>query len=280
MKAVFVHRMGPEFASYRYRAMIPAEQVGGTINQGEGQVFIFSKPTPDDLALAKECQAEGVKVVADLGDDHFRHAVWGPIYVELAKCCDALVVPTENMAGRIKKYIGRTVDLIIPDPYEEPPCSAHANGAERILWFGGTHNLKDLTPYRQYLKDLDVTILTGAQHGEPFKFVRWTQTAQTEQLQRANIVFLPVRKGVEFKSANRLVNAIRAGCFVVGDLHPSHREFRDYCWTGNPLTGLKWAYHFRDELDDIVTAGQAYIQKFSPEAIGKLWTQLLTRLCE
>lgn len=279
MKAVFIHRMGPSFASYRYRAAIPAQQVGGTVNGGEGQVFIFSKPTPDDVTLAKECQADGCKVVADLGDDHFRHATWGPVYIEMAKLADALVTPTENMAGRIMKYIGRKADCIIGDPYEEPWRAAHANGAERFLWYGGVSNLKDLLPYRQFMKEIDLTILTGANHRESFHYIRWSPQAQTEQLGLANVVFLPVRKGVEYKSPNRLVNALRAGCFVVGDTHPSHREFRDFCWTGNPVTGIKWAQHFRNDLNDMVTAGQAYIETYSPEAIGKQWTQLLTSLC-
>src|SRR6185436_5411339 len=139
--------MGPEFASYRYRAQIPAQQLGASVNGGEGSVFIFSKPTPDDLTLAKECKAEGVKVVADLGDDHFKHPIMGPVYVEMVRICDALVVPTENMAGRIMKYIGRKADAVIADPYEEPFCMPHANGqAARYLWYGHPANLKDLQP--------------------------------------------------------------------------------------------------------------------------------------
>ncbi len=279
MKAVFIHRMGPEFASYRYRAAIPAEQIGGTVNGGEAHVLIFSKPTPDDLVLAKESKAEGIKIVADLGDDHFRHPTWGPIYVELAKLADALVTPTENQAGRIMKYIGRKVDAVIPDPYEEPFTAPHANGAKRFLWYGNASNLKDLKPYMPFLKDMPLTILTGANHKEPYDYIHWSSQAQTEQLQATNIVLLPVRKGVEYKSPNRLVNAIRAGCFVMGSEHPSHQEFRRYVWTGNLMTGVKWAQHFRHDLDEIVAEGQVYIEKFSPANVGKQWVQLLETLC-
>lgn len=278
MRAVFIHRMGPSFASYRYRAAIPAQVIGASVNGGEGSVFIFSKPTPDDLALAKECKAEGVKVVADLGDDHFRHPVWGPIYIEMAKLADALVVPTDNMAGRIRKYLDLKVDAVIPDPYEEGLTAPHANGDARYLWFGHAGNLKDLEPYWSYIKPMPITFVTSPNRRKDFQYLPWTPEVQTKQLQQAQVAFLPIRHGVEYKSPNRLVNAIRAGCFVVTDRHPSTLEFRRYCWVGNVMTGIRWAQHFKDELNDIVAEGQQYVEKFSPESIGKQWTQLLESL--
>lgn len=278
MKAVFIHRMGPTFASYRYRAEIPAQQIGASINGGEGSVYIFSKPTPDDMVLAKECKAEGVKVVVDLGDDHFRHPVIGPIYVEMVKIADALVTPTENMAGRIMKYLGRKADAIIPDPYEEPLTAPHANGQAQYCWFGGAGNLKDLDPYWDFIKPMPLTIVTGLNPRKNFEYVPWTPAVQTEQLQKAQIVFLPIRKGVEYKSPNRLVNAIRAGCFVITDFHPSTMEFQRVAWVGNVMTGIKWAQGFHDELNDIVAEGQAYIEKFSPANVGTQWAQLLNSL--
>jgi hypothetical protein len=278
MKAVFVHRMGPTFASYRYRAAIPAQQVGGSINGGEGAVYIFSKPTPDDVVLAKECKAEGVKVVADLGDDHFRHPTWGPIYVEMAKLCDVLVVPTENMAGRMMKYVGRKADVIIPDPYEEPLTAPHANGPASYVWFGGAANLKDLEAYWSFLALLPLTIVTSPHPQKKFDYLPWSPQVQTEQLQKAQVVLLPIRKGVEYKSPNRLVNALRAGCFVITDRHPASLAFRRTCWVGNVMTGVKWAQYYQDELNDMVAEGQQAIEPFSPEQIGNQWRQLLTSL--
>jgi hypothetical protein len=278
MKAVFVHRLGTSAASYRYRAQIPAQQVGGTVNEGEGAAFIFSKPTPDDVILAKECKAEGVKVVADFGDDHFRHPFWGPIYVEMAKLADAVVTPTENMAGRILKYIDRKVDVVIPDPYEEALTAPHANGIAQYVWFGGAWNLKDLEPYIDSIKRMPITFVTGSNSRKDFIYTPWTPETQTQHLHAAQVAFLPIRKGVEYKSANRLVNAIRAGCFVVTDRHPATMEFQRYAWVGNVTTGVRWAQHFRDELNDIVAEGQQYVEKFSPEAIGKQWAQLLNSL--
>ena len=279
MKCVFVHRMGPDFASYRYRAEIPAKELGATVNGGEGAVFVFSKPTPDDLVLAKECKAEGVKVVVDLGDDHFRHRMMGQVYVDMVQLCDALVTPTENMAGRIMKYVGRKADAIIPDPYEEALTAPHASGVEaKYLWCASASNIKDLDGLLPFLKEIPLTVMTGPNNRQGLNYIKWTIDGQHEQLRSHHIVLVPHRKGVEYKSPNRLVNAILAGCFVVGSEHPSHSEFRRYAWIGNVFTGVKWAQHFQDELNDIVAEGQAYCEKFSPAKIGAQWKQLLESL--
>ena len=274
-KYVFIHRGGPEMASYRYRAMMPAAQVGGTVNGGDAQVLIFSKPTPDDLVLAKDNKEHGVKIVADLGDDHFNHAIWGPIYREMVRLADCVVTPTNNMAARIKTYTGRTVDAVIADPYEEALQPPHANGAEKYLWFGNPVNLKDLTQWKPHLKDLDLTIVKTSNHKLEFDYLTWSPEVQTAQLGKANVVILPTRKGAEYKSANRLVNAVRAGCFVVASTHPSATEFRRFIWAGSFVTGLQWAKYFKDELNDMVREGQAYCEKFSPENIGTQWAQVL-----
>jgi len=279
MKAVFVHRSGPTFASYRYRAAIPAEAIGATVNGGEAQVLIFSKPTPDDVTLAKESKSDGLKIVFDVGDDHFNHSVWGPIYREMATLADAIVTPTDNMGGRVLKYMGRMVDAVIPDPYEEALATPHANGADRFLWYGHQGNLKELSPWIPYLKDIDLTIVTGENHHLTADYIRWTPESQTEQLHRANVVLIPTRKGAEYKSPNRLVNALRAGCFpICGDQLPSLFEFKKVAWVGNFTTGIKWAQAEKDHLNDLVAEGQEYIEKFSPENVGKQWRELIERV--
>jgi len=278
--AVFVHRNGPQFASYRYRAEIPAKAIGATVNGGEAHVLIFSKPTPDDVILAKESKADGLKIIFDVGDDHFNHAVWGPIYREMVGLADALVTPTENMAGRLLKYMGSPATVVIPDPYEEPAATPHANGAERLLWYGHQINLKELSPWMEFLKGLNLTVVTGENHHWKADYLRWTPEVQTEQLHRANLVLIPTRKGVEYKSANRLINALRAGCFpVCGDQIPSYHEFRKVAWVGNFTTGLKWAQAEANHLNELVAEGQEYIKKFSPEAVGAQWRALIDEVC-
>lgn len=279
-KAVFIHRSGPTLASYRYRAMIPAQAMGACLNGGqEGHAYIFSKPNPDDFLLAKQCKHEGVKVIVDIGDDHFNSPVWGPIYRELMALADCVVTPTPAMSDRMFKHVQRHADVIIPDPYEEPHTPPHADGA-KMLWHGHHGNMKDLRPWYDFLKNEDLTIVSNVVMEDHPKSVYWSPEVQTKAMQEANLVLIPTRKGVEYKSANRLVNAIRAGCFpICGGQVLSYREFRHMAWVGNFATGIQWAKYFHAELNALVAYGQQYIEKFSPAAIGKQWQEVVDTVC-
>lgn len=275
---MFIQRLGPQTATFRYRSQIPAKQLGGSVNGGEASVLIFSKPTPDDLELAKQHKGD-LGIIVDFCDDHFRTHTMGKIYAEMAHLADRIVVPTENMAGRITKYTGLTAHAIIPDPYEEELCPPHADG-NRFVWFGHSTNLKEIRPWLPEMQNRDFTMVTlDPRQTLNTEFIPWTQQTQTTELRKANIACLPTRKGVEYKSPNRIVNALRAGCFpVCGGSIPSYREFRKFAWVGNFATGIRWAEHCRAELNDLVSEGQKYIEKFSPENVGNLWREVIESL--
>lgn len=258
MKVVFVHR-GVNMASYRYRAKIPAEQLGGTLNGGEADIVVFVKPMLDDFELAKNFKSHGVKIVFDVNDPHFDQ----PIYRNMLEIADLVTCASEVT----KLQLGR--GIVIPDPYEENEIKPHTMG-KKALWFGHQTNLKDLDAWKPYISSLNVGVLTGKD---------WSLEAQSSALREANIVLLPSRKGVEYKTANRLVNSLRAGCFPICSPHPSYEEFRQFIWIGDPHTALQWLSEFSDITDELVLAGQAYIRdRFSPEAIGQKWKQALETL--
>ena len=259
MKAVFIHRGGEQMASYRYRAKVPAEQIGGTINGGEADVVVFVKPMLDDFELAKNFKAQGCKIVFDVNDPHFDQ----PIYQNMLEIADLVTCATDFT----RLQLGR--GIVIPDPYEESEVKPHTVG-NKSLWFGHQINLKDLDGWKPYLNCLDVNILTGKD---------WSTEAQSRALQQSNIVLLPSRKGVEYKTANRLVNSLRAGCFPICSHHPSYEEFRQFCWIGDPHTAIQWLSEFSHITDELVANGQEYIKdRFSPEAIGKKWKEALETL--
>lgn len=279
MKAVFIQRLGPDSASFRYRSQMPAEYLGASVNGGEADVLIFTKPRPEDLGLAKEAKAEGITIVVDMVDDHFRHVLLGPVYADMVRLADCVIVPTENMSGRLYKYVGRHADAIIPDPYEEPVCAPHANGAARFLWFGHQVNIKDVRPIWPLIQDLDLTVVSGDLRNFPHEYFKWSPEMQTQELQRAHVVLLPTRKGVEYKSPNRLVNAIRAGCFAICQDHPSYEPFKSFAWVGDFRAGLQWTQANADHLNDLVAAGQTWIEQFAPEKVGEQWRQVLESVC-
>lgn len=293
MKICFIHRGGEVMASYRFRASIPAEglrKLGHEvcINNGEADVAIFSKPMADDCDIAKSAKAQGAKIIVDIVDDHLLHPILGPLYNDMIKVADTLVCPTREMAERVYRVSGRSA-IIVPDPYEEEEQAPHAQG-DQLLWFGHLMNVKDLLPWKQTLNG--IRICTGPKPQPPREkegkklssagqqwndsYIEWSRETQTQELANANIVIIPTRRGAEYKTPNRMLNAIRGGCFVVSGGHPSHEEFRKMMWMGDIKAGLDWAKAFRYELNDCVKEAQDYIRvKYSGDAVAKQWEAAL-----
>jgi hypothetical protein len=119
-----------------------------------------------------------------------------------------------------------------------------------------------------------VRVVTGPNSAN-IPYEQWMPEVQTRALAESNIVLLPTRKGVEYKSPNRLVNALRSGCFAICSPHPAYKEFRKFVWVGDFATGLIWSAHFVDDLNGLVAEGQSYIEKFSPANVAKQWAQVL-----
>ena len=277
---VFVHRGGPESASYRYRALEPAKHVSRVngfscaINGGAADIVVFSKPQAEDLVMLDGAKKEGCKVVADFCDDHFTNPAFSH-YKAIAQRADFVVVPTQVMAERLLEHTGRVADAVIPDAYEEDEREPHAEG-EKVLWFGHNTNVKDLRKWMGNLREFDLTILTGPNLPEGVNVKKWTQQSQTEELASNNIVFLPTRPGAEYKTNNRLLNSIRAGCFPVAAQHPSYIEFKKMVWVGDQFTGLRWAKAFRSDLNGLVKRAQDHIrEKYSPQTIGSMWAKAM-----
>ena len=96
------------------------------------------------------------------------------------------------------------------------------------------------------------------------------------KLAESNVVFIPTNKGEEYKTANRLLNAVRAGCFVIAGDSPAHREFQSMLWVGDVKHGLDWTRAFPDRLNGLVAQAQAHIAtKYHPKRIAELWAQVL-----
>lgn len=296
MKVCFVHQGGPTFASYRYRCEIPQKALEAKghsvcINNGEADIVVFSKPMLNDYEIAEDVKKQGAKVVFDIVDDHLNHPIYGPVYNKFIDLADLLISPTQNMAERVYRVSGRLPE-IVPDPYEEELQTPHADG-EKLLWFGHRINLKDLSPWKPFLNG--ITVLTGPNIHEPIEikqgknlaqtqtlkpdearhYLEWSKDAQTRELGLHNIVILPTRKGAEYKTPNRLLNAVRGGCFVVASQHPAYDEFRKFVWVGNIKTGVDWAKAFHAELNDRVKEAQAYVEKYSPAAVAERWEEVL-----
>ena len=278
MNIVWVHRYGQQFASFRYRAATPAVEVAKingyktAINSGEADIVIFSKPHEYELEMAQKAKAEGAKIVVDISDDHFMRDDVQKRFAELA---DGIVTGTDTMRARIYDYTKKD-SVAIPDPYEFAECEPHADGDD-YLWFGHSSNFNALVRVMPSMKGRKLRVVTGPKNAAGT--ILWTPENMVTAFQMSNIVVLPTLLGHEFKTNNRLVNSIRSGCFAVCMGHPAYMEFKRHVWVGNFPTGLRWAEHFRKDLNGLVKSAQDYIRdRYSPEAIGRLWASYLGSL--
>jgi len=274
---VWVHRLGPAMASYRYRAALPAQEVGKlngfktAINDGNADIVVFSKPLAMDLDTARTAKAEGAKIVVDLADDNFG-TVERDTYMQFAALADAIVTGSPVMRARLQDYVKRDAH-VIGDPYEEPESAPHADG-DQYLWFGhmrNFHELKTVLP-AMGMRKLRVCVGPKVVPGT----IPWNPANIREAFRLSNIAILPTMRGHEYKSPNRLLNAIRAGLFPICMGHPAYTEFRHLCWVGHFPTGLRWADAFRGDLNGLVLKAQDYIRdRYSPAAIGAQWASFL-----
>lgn len=276
---LFLNRFGPSLASYRYRSQMPFEQVAkhngfrtGLNAAGDYDIVVVGKPNADDFPVVEAAKKDGAKIVVDFCDDHFE-SQHSEMYRRMAGLADHITTGSEVMRARIGRYIERDA-VVIADPYEQAECAPHADG-DKFLWFGHRSNLNEIMTWKPYLKGRDVKIATGPKSVEDIAAV-WGPEALRVALAGANIVLLPTQEGAEYKTPNRLLNAIRAGCFPVCMRHPAYLEFRQMVWVGDFITGLKWTDCFKSDLNELVAVAQDYIRdRYSPEAIGSKWASFL-----
>ena len=255
-------------ASYRLRAQLPSAYCGhdSRLNALGTDVAVFCKPHLDDLEVLRQVNARGAKTVVDLCDDHFEHPNLGKLYEAMAREAHAVVCPTAEMARRIRSHTEREAQ-VIPDSWEQRG-QPHADG-KKFLWLGHQSNLKEILPYRKMLKQYNMTYCTG--QNDQVECVPWSTAAQEQLLRESNIVLLPSKEET-YKSANRLINAIMAGCFVIASKIDINKEFRHFCYLGPLKGGLQFSQAYRHELNALVRAGQQYVQQhYSPETLGRKW---------
>lgn len=276
---LFLHRFGPALASYRYRSQVPSEQVAkhngfktGLNAPGDYEIIVVGKPHEDDFPVIESAKKDGAKIVVDFCDDHFEGKS-GDMYRKVAGLADHITTGTEVMRARLHRYLERDA-VVLPDPYEQEECAPHANG-DKFLWFGHISNLNEILAWKPYLVGRDVKVATGPNPVDGIAPV-WGPENLRKALAEANMVLLPTQAGSEYKTPNRLLNAIRAGCFPVCMSHPAYLEFRPMVWVGDFTTGIKWTDCFKADLNGLVADAQDYIRnRYSPEAVGTKWAQFL-----
>jgi hypothetical protein len=259
MTVSFFHGNDEKTASYRYRGAIPASVIGATMNDESADVWVLSKIRREAVALMDKAKALGKLFIVDVCDPYIAR----DYYRTLITGADAVTCSTEYTAMLLKEDL--EIDAtVIPDPYEFWEAEPHVTDEGKMLWFGHAQNFYGLDMHLPYLDRSNLHIMSNIDGMIP-----WSIEGLSKELQRADIVLLP--ETAPYKSANRAVEAIRQGCFVVADPHPSLENIPGI-WQGNILEGIEWCKQHPKEANQRISVSQAFIATwFSPETVGNAW---------
>ena len=266
----FVTRGSPHLASYRLRIASPAGYLRGKgVGVGVGgfepaDVHVFSKHwDAEDLenALRSPCP------VFDLCDDHFSGA-HGVHYRLMCERC-SVVCSSRRLVERVLEETGKAA-VYIPEAWEYlgPSLGVREPSSDPIcLWFGHSSNLSTLGTIVPRLGKL--IICTNAQGRG---IVPYSPGALWKCLEACDIVIIPQEK--DWKSANRLVQSLHYGRFVVASDIPSYRGFDQYL--GDILEGVDWVRQNAGHITERIISGRSAISSFAPESVGRMWLNYIS----
>lgn len=270
MKVSFL-TFAPQLASARYRQYIPMtelQKLGVEVSQ-DADTIICSKHGWDTSIVNPY-----KRVVYDVCDDHMLpEKKWADFYRQMIGRADLVTCNSAAMRFRIFQETGK-VATVIPDPYETE--KQYPTWGKGLLWFGHEDNLPDLWRQMPTLEGYAVQVVS-----KPIQplITPWSPESQAAALKGCAVVILPTGRS-PCKSANRAIEALRAGKFVVANPLPAYEELRDFIWVGDMRKGVDWAHKHQQEALQRVRQGQEYIAKhFAPARIGKLWKEALEGLC-
>jgi hypothetical protein len=191
----------------------------------------------------------------------------------MALTADAVTCPTPAMALRILRQTGVEATAI-HDPYEYQEVAPHCVG-NRALWFGHATNWPSMV---RVLPEVTVPLtLVSNMPG----MIPWSMETMLREFARADMVLLP--STAPYKSCNRAVEAIRQGCFVVAEPHPSLDAFMNQSepniWIGRIEEGIQWASNNPQEANKRTLEAQRLVRNwFSPKTQASAWRSLFERV--
>jgi hypothetical protein len=257
-------------------------------------LVIFLKGT--QVHTIKQAQALGAQTVYDLCDNKFDEKQ------EYAPCClaaDLVSVNSVQMGVSVKTHTGRD-SIVMPDPFERPKLlPKFSPGTDiNLLWFGSQSSFKFL-PMAEIWQRLEkevgnysYTMVSAKTDRLLSKFQlrqqkgtvsginlnrvimkEWTWELQGQLLEQCDIVLMPVQTDnprTDTKSANRVIDSLMSGRFVITTSLASYKEFAPYTWQGDYIEGIKWARDNPDQVINMIAAGQQYTeQNYSARVLSK-----------
>jgi hypothetical protein len=268
LRVAFLSVAGETLASHRLRVQIPAEALAraGVAIAADADIAVVGKHNFDPRQLDRYKQ-----IVYDVCDDHFEGSN-AEFYTDMCRRAARVTCNSAAMRFRIHQACG-VIAHIVPDPWEGP--EQPPGWGEGLLWFGHKSNLKDLARIAPSLKSYPSLTVTNL---DMDGVIPWSPESQRQALADCAMVVIPTGKN-PCKSANRMIESIRAGRFVAAEPLPAYEEFSRWMWVGNIAEGVAWARAHPEEAVRRVEIAQRYIRnRYAPDTIGRQWLKVVSAL--
>tara|TARA_Y100001951_G_scaffold104384_2_gene115819 strand:+ start:1102 stop:2139 length:1038 start_codon:yes stop_codon:yes gene_type:complete len=232
-------------------------------------------------------------IVYDVCDNHFDKPIMDGVdspdgyYKHMCEKADMVVAATETLAGVVKAHTGLDAH-VIPDSYEFPEHRPRFNWEQwtgiNLLWFGHPVNLKQLQRVWNELEGHNIMVITGGDvklevDGKPFPIIPWSLDSMLWGFSQCDLTIIPCDEESRCKGANRMIESIRQGVFVVAEPMPAYEEFKEWMYIGNIKEGLRWVKENKQSLQKRIEDAQDYVRKkFAPEVIAEQWQSSLQRI--
>lgn len=280
----YISQVGVSMASYRYRianviGYLPEELRTEVTRrpQQNASLYVVSKHFNHDAAYA--ALETGKPVVMDVCDNHFETGKHGEYYKRMCREAKMVTCNTAAMREVIQKHAPDAIVRVIPEGYEMPEMtpSRYLHNPPKLMWFGHPSNLDTLEDI-QIPGIINIVTQTKDEQIGRVRYFNYSPHAVIGVAGISDAVIIPTSEEdnrKKYKSANRLVEALRIGKHVLCSPHPSHTEFANFVWIGDIVEGCKWLVQNAEEAREKIFKGQEYIrERFSPESVAIRWANV------
>ncbi len=258
-------------------------------------IVIFLKHTlPESIIRAKSL---GAFTVYDLCDNKFEEKE------EYEPCCqlaDLVSVNSIQMGVSTKHHTGKD-SIVMPDPFERPKLDPKFSPGKdiKLLWFGSQSSLglfplvevwerleKELVNYNftmimskpdrlenKMKKRQNLGVISSWINFNKIQMYDWDWDLQGQFIKDCDIVLMPVHTDnyrTITKSANRVIDSLISGRFVVTSPLDSYLEFKDYTWQDDYIQGIKWAIEHPGKTLEKIKQGQQFTEtNYSPIVLSE-----------
>src|SRR5262249_16369827 len=137
-------------------------------------------------------------------------------------------------------------------------------GGVRLLWFGHSSNKPSLDRIMPDIEEYPLRVVSNFKGAVP-----WSHDVMLREFRNADIVVIPSTE--YYKSANRTVEAIRQGCFVIAEPHPALKDIPGI-WIGDIKKGIEWSKRNSAEARERTSWAQKYVKEnYSPRTLAAVW---------